>query len=159
MAAGKTSIGKLLAAELQIPFYDTDALIAETHGSISDIFDTKGENVFRALEEDVTAKVLSSRAPCVVSLGGGAVLSAATRELLLNHTVILLMTTEEAVLARANLDKRPLLKTDPSAWARLLEERLPFYEEVAKQKFDTSRIPKEQSVKNIIEWLKVEGAS
>jgi len=159
MAAGKTSIGKLVAAELNVPFIDTDSEIANQYGSITEIFSSQGEESFRRIEERIVSETLQASSPCVVSLGGGAVTSQMTRDLLRNHTVILLMTTEQSVLSRANLSKRPLLKADPSAWARLLVERMPFYEEVAQKTFDTSRIPKAQSVKEILSWLKEEGKS
>src|SRR5699024_8612901 len=85
--AGKSTIGKRLATAWDVPFCDTDAEIEELTGrTIPDIFATDGERAFRAIEEDVVAAALDS-APGVVSLGGGAVLSARTRAALAGHTV------------------------------------------------------------------------
>lgn len=156
MASGKTSIGRLVAERLGVPFVDTDACIVAEHGSINDFFARNGETAFREVEEVVVARELARPDQAVVSLGGGAITSASTRQLLSAHTVILLMTTEEAVLARANREKRPLLKEDPTAWGRLLRERKHLYEKVADVTFDTSRVPKDRTAQNIIDWLRAE---
>lgn len=156
MASGKSSIGRLVAEMLGVPFLDTDSEIVQQHGAVADIFARHGEAFFRELEEQTVADALTASEPKIVSLGGGAVLSKATRELLKNHTVVLLMTDEKTVLERANLEKRPLLRDDPSAWTRILNERLPFYQEVATVTFDTARLPKDKTAERIASWLKDE---
>lgn len=156
MASGKSSIGRQVAEQLSIPFIDTDEQIIAEHGPITEIFATQGEAVFRRLEEMAVTKALSQPGRRVVSLGGGAILSEKTRAALKNHTVILLMTDEETVLSRANLDKRPLLKNDPQAWSRLLQQRLPLYTEVATKTFEVAWLPKDVSAKKIVLWLETE---
>lgn len=153
MAAGKTSIGRRVARELGIPFVDSDARIVQAHGPIADIFEKRGEPAFRVIEADTIAAELAEPGARVLALGGGAVLSEATRERLRAHPVILLMTTERAVKRTANLTKRPLLRDDPGAWSRILAERLPVYEAVADVTFRTDRATKEQLVRRMADWI------
>lgn len=153
MAAGKTSLGKRLAKSLGVPFVDSDAKIVQRHGPITQIFETQGETKFREIEADVIAKELEKREPKILALGGGAVLTAATRELLREHPVILLMTTETAVQKTANLSKRPLLKQDPGAWSRILKERQHLYEEVADTVFQTDRLSHEKLTRLSKAWV------
>jgi shikimate kinase len=153
MAAGKTSIGRRVARELGIPFIDSDARIVHEHGPISEIFAQLGEPAFRAIEETMIAAELDEPGAKILALGGGAVLSAATRNLLRAHSVILLMTTERAVKRTANLAKRPLLRDDPGAWSRILQERRPLYETVAEVTFRTDRASKDQLVRRITAWI------
>lgn len=153
MAAGKTSVGRIVAEQLNIPFIDTDARIAEQHGAIPDIFASQGEAAFREIEAEAVRSSLLPGLANVVSLGGGAVLSEQTREELRNHRVVLLMTDEETVLARANLEKRPLLREDPGAWQRILDDRMPLYTELADYTVHTARLPKDVVATDIVQWL------
>ena len=84
MGAGKSAVGRELATALGIPLVDTDDLIVAEAGPIAAIFAERGEASFRALEADVVTAAISAAAdsPCVLALGGGAVLSAAVREAL-----------------------------------------------------------------------------
>jgi len=157
MAAGKTSLGRNLAKELGVPFVDTDAVFVRAHGTITDFFASRGEEEFRLIEERIIAEELARPGTRIVALGGGAVLSARTRELLSAHPVVLLMTTQEAVLRTANLARRPLLRDDPDAWGRILESRRPLYEEVADITFRTDRASKEQLTRRIAEWVRSAG--
>ena len=134
MGAGKSVVGRLAAKRLKVPFIDTDALIEEREGPIAAIFAARGEQGFRALERDVVVQVLEGalREPCVVALGGGAVLSGDVREALqrLPH-VAWLTAPAEALWARAAArGGRPLAK-DEQAFRRLLEERNDLYRRVA----------------------------
>lgn len=153
MAAGKTSVGKRVAKELGIPFIDTDARIVQRHGAITEIFDKRGEAEFRRIEAEVIAREVNEPGARIVSLGGGALLTESTRELLKNHPVILLMTTEEAVMRTVNLAKRPLLRDDPGAWSRILEERRHLYEGAADVTFRTDRTTKESLTRLVVAWL------
>lgn len=157
MAAGKTSLGKRLARELGVPFADSDAIFSREHGSITEFFAKHGEAEFRRIEAEIIAAELRRGRPGVLSLGGGAVLDAGTRELLQNHPVILLLTTERAVRRTANLRRRPLLRDDPGAWQRILDERRPLYEEVANVTYRTDRATKEQLAERASMWVYAQG--
>lgn len=153
MAAGKTSLGKRLARALGVPFVDSDAKIVQRHGPITRIFETDGEEAFRRIEASVIAEELGKPEAKVFALGGGAVLNAATRDLLRSYPVILLMTTEEAVKKTANLSKRPLLRNDPGAWSRILSERQHLYEEVADTTFRTDRLSHDRLTELSARWV------
>lgn len=157
MAAGKTSLGRRIAKELGIPFVDTDAVFVRAHGVITEFFAEHGEPEFRRLEAEIIAEELARRGPRIVALGGGAVLADATRQALRAHPVVLLMTTQAAVLRTANIARRPLLRDDPNAWGRILSERRPLYEEVANVTFRTDRGTKDQLARKIIAWMRSQG--
>lgn len=154
MAAGKTSLGRRVARELGIRFVDSDAVFSSSHGNIVDFFARHGEAEFRRIEAEIIAEELGKDGPKILALGGGAVLTESTRRLLAQHPVVLLMTTQETVLRTANLDRRPLLKDDPDAWGRILEERRPLYEEVANITFRTDRGTKDQIARRIVNWVR-----
>lgn len=157
MAAGKTSLGKRVARDLGVPFVDTDAVFQARHGVIAEFFVKHGEEEFRRLEAEVVAEQLAVPGLRVVALGGGAVLAESTRVLLRDHPVVLLMTTQEAVLRTANLSRRPLLRDDPEAWGRILRARKPLYDEVSDVTFRTDRATKEQLAARVIEWVRARG--
>lgn len=152
MGAGKTRIGRRVAKALDVPFLDTDKLVVAEHGPIAEIFETRGEPAFRDLERDAVAAALTENA--VVSLGGGAVLHPDTRDALASKTVVLLTVTADAVAARINTSKRPLLKNGTGDWQRIYDERRSIYEELATTTFDTSNEPIERIAENITTWAK-----
>ncbi|MGX5653864.1 shikimate kinase [Geodermatophilus nigrescens] len=137
-ASGKTTVGTAVAEALGLPFRDTDADVeARTGTSVGDLFVTHGEEHFRDLEEQAVARALAEH-DGVLALGGGAVLSAATRALLVAHgraggTVVHLDVDLPSAAKRAGLSRdRPLLAVNPRAMLRtLLEQRAPLYAEVA----------------------------
>ncbi|WP_336029492.1 shikimate kinase [Geodermatophilus sp. FMUSA9-8] len=137
-ASGKTTVGTAVAAAAGLPFRDTDADVEATTGtSVADLFVTHGEQHFRDLEEQAVARALAEH-DGVLALGGGAVLSAATRALLVAHgraggTVVHLDVDLPSAAKRAGLSRdRPLLAVNPRAMLRtLLEQRAPLYAEVA----------------------------
>ncbi|WEK59840.1 MAG: shikimate kinase [Candidatus Microbacterium colombiense] len=152
MAAGKTSVGRRVARRLRVPFIDTDKRIVAEHGPIPSIFDTYGEQHFRALERAAVAAALSEGG--VISLGGGAVTDEGTRELLRVHPVVFLTVTVEAVADRIRGGNRPLLAADDPVerWKTIYAERLGWYEEVASTTFDTSRRPMQRIADEIVAW-------
>lgn len=149
-AAGKTRVGKRLARRLALPFVDSDAVIVERHGAISEIFAEHGELHFRALERAVVAEAVAG--PGVVSLGGGAVLDSATQSDLASTRVVLLTVRPEAVASRIRNGKRPLV-TDIEGWTKLADERRELYESLADFATDTSSRPMETIVEEIARWI------
>ncbi|WP_433262647.1 shikimate kinase [Actinosynnema sp. CS-041913] len=154
--AGKTTVGQLLAERLEASFRDTDEDIVATAGkSISDIFTTDGEPAFRALEEEAVAKGLAEHGG-VLALGGGAVLSAVTRERLTGHTVVFLNVGMAEGVRRTGLSTaRPLLAgVNPrSTFKALLDARLPLYREVATIEVVTDSLEPEQVVEAVLaQW-------
>ena len=138
--AGKSTVGRRVAERLGVSFADTDHLIEEAAGmSVSDIFVTAGEPEFRRLEEDAVAEALRLRSG-VLALGGGAVLSDRTRELLVGHQVIWLRVSMSEAATRVGMNTaRPLLLGNVrTTLAGLLEARTPLYKEVSSAVVDTS---------------------
>lgn len=152
MGAGKTRIGRRVAKALDVPFLDTDKIVVAEHGPIPEIFESQGEAAFRDFERQAVELALTEHA--VVSLGGGAVLHPETREALAGATVVLLTVTADAVAARINTSKRPLLKNGTGDWQRIYDERRDIYDELATITFDTSHEPIEKIAENIALWAK-----
>jgi shikimate kinase len=141
--AGKSTVGKAVAARLGVGFRDTDTDVEAMAGkSIPDIFVEDGEARFRELEHDAVRRALAEH-DGVLSLGGGAVLSEATRGLLREHVVVFLEVDLAGAAARVGLGQgRPLVGLNPRAQLRtLLEQRLPLYREVATHTVVTTDVP------------------
>lgn len=143
MGAGKSTIGRLLAAELRLDFKDTDKEIEERSGvDIPWIFDMEGEDGFRK-RETVVLEELTSQNDVLLATGGGIVMKDENRRLLTTGgRVVYLYTSIDEQVRRTDKDKnRPLLQTeDPRAvLAELMEKRDPLYREVADIVFDTDR--------------------
>jgi shikimate kinase len=137
-ASGKTSVGTAVAHALGLAFRDTDRDVeVETGISIADLFVSAGEPHFRALEQAAVARALAEH-DGVLALGGGAVTSPATRELLVAYgraggAVVWLDVDLASAAKRVGLSRdRPLLAVNPRAMLRsMLEQRAPLYREVA----------------------------
>ncbi|PWL20423.1 MAG: shikimate kinase [Candidatus Aquiluna sp. XM-24bin5] len=139
MGAGKSTLGRKLAKLLETKFLDTDRMISASHGPIPKIFEDQGEDRFRTLETAALEKALKS--PAVIATGGGVVVTKKNRELLQDIPTIFLDTSADWVLSRINLDKRPLLKSDPSMWEMLYQERLGYYQQLATATVVTANRP------------------
>ena len=110
MGSGKSSIGFLIARQLKLQFIDIDKEIEKELGlSIKKIFETKGEDYFRKIEERISLKKLNKDS-VVISLGGGAFLNARIRkEILKNHLSFWLNCSSQVILKRVkNSKKRPI---------------------------------------------------
>lgn len=141
MGAGKTSVGKLLARRLGKTFLDCDHEIERTTGvRIPVIFEIEGEEGFRARERKMLAE-LARGSDLVLATGGGAVLAAENRRVLMqNGLVVYLRAAPHDLYQRTRHDRnRPLLQTaDPLAkLTALFAERDPLYREVADAIVDT----------------------
>jgi shikimate kinase len=133
MGAGKSTIGRRLAARLHLPFQDADAEIELAHAgmTIPEIFAAHGEPYFRDGEARVIARLLDN-GPSVLATGGGAFMREETRGRIRDKAVsVWLKADADTILKRVKRRAdRPLLQTaDPAATiGRLIEERHPVYE-------------------------------
>lgn len=139
MGAGKTTVGRLLADKLGIPFLDSDQVIEERSGrAIRDIFAADGEAAFRELEHQAIAGLLAGP-PAVLALGGGAAGHPGTRDLLISSStadVVYLRVGYEEALARVGGDTgRPMLARDDIA--HVYAARQEMYAAVAALTVDT----------------------
>lgn len=133
MGAGKTAVGRALAARLGVPFLDSDAEIERAANmTVPEIFSRDGEVFFRSKESQVIARLLREEC-CVLSTGGGAFLSSANREMITRHGVSVWLNAPVSVLwSRVkHKDTRPLLRTaDPRATLEgLYRDRLQYYQQ------------------------------
>ena len=157
MGAGKSTIGRLLSKELNLPFKDADREIEERCGAdIPWIFDVEGEEGFRRREANIIDE-LTQLPRVVLATGGGAVLSETNRKHLRGRgTVIYLETTVEQQYQRTRRDKsRPLIqKDDPKEILKnLLEEREPLYKEITDLTVPTHQGNPKAVVRAVCEYL------
>jgi shikimate kinase len=140
MGSGKSTVGAALARSLGLRRLDADELFESAHGPIPEYFSRHGEPAFRQAEEQVIGQALSRAEPCVLSLGGGAVLSALTRSRLSGAHVVYLTVDEAVALRRlGGGEGRPVLAGDPGrTWRRILSEREALYREVSDWTVDTT---------------------
>jgi shikimate kinase len=146
MGAGKSTIGRRLAASLRLPFLDTDGEVERRAGvTIKEIFAREGESGFRDRETRVLIDCLNQarRSSAVIATGGGIIMNEANRELLkcAGLPIFYLHATPDVLFARIKNDrKRPLLQdSDPRVTIdRLYALREPLYREVASVVVDVS---------------------
>lgn len=143
MGTGKTTLGRMCAAQLGYTFCDSDHVIEARVGcAVSEIFAREGEARFRERERDVIAD-LAATPELVIATGGGVVLDpqnvAALRET--GHLIFLTATTEVILRRVGNFRSRPLLASapDPRAYIEaMMAQRLPHYRNAAHCQVDTS---------------------
>jgi shikimate kinase len=157
MGAGKSSVGKYLAYQLGMDFYDTDEEIENRTGvEIGWIFDIEGEAGFRRRETAVI-KELAHCPNIVLATGGGSILEEENRDILKNHgTIIYLEVTLDFQQHRTlNESRRPLLrvKNKQEILEKLYHERSPLYEMIADYKIHTDNRSIREVSDEIIQWL------
>jgi len=159
--AGKSTVGGLLAREIEQDFVDTDQEIESREGKkISEIFVEDGEPHFREIEEVVVLDVLK-RSSGVIALGGGAVLSDSVQEELQRMKdsseceVLFLDVTIAYAAPRVGFNKeRPLLLVNPRvSWQELMNKRRPIYTSLASRIIDTNeRRPEDVVTEIMAQW-------
>lgn len=165
-ASGKTATGLALAERLQWRAVDTDQqLVQEARMSIAQIFADRGEVEFRRLESQTLRRVVREQ-HVVISTGGGAVLSAANRQILKEAgPVIWLRTSASTIQARLTADRdgnrddaRPALRGQDAILEvpELLAQRVPLYQEVARLVVDTDARSVRDVADVIFHWLQTE---
>lgn len=157
MGAGKTSVGRYLAKQLNKDFYDSDQEIEKKTGvSLTWIFDIEGMDGFRQREMKAIDE-LSSLTNIVLSTGGGCVETPEVREFLRQRgTVIYMEVSLETQLNRLKRDKkRPLLQGDnpQEVLIKLWEEREPYYENIADFTVITDNRSVQDVGDDILTWL------
>ena len=156
MGAGKTTVGRLVAERLDLPFADSDQLVEERAGkSVQDIFVDDGEQTFRDLERSIVAETLENH-DGVLSLGGGAVLDPATQALLAAHQVVFLKVGLSAAVKRVGLGVgRPLLLGNVRARIKqLLDERTPVYQGLARITVNTDDRSAREVADEVVDAIK-----
>ena len=157
MGAGKTTVGRALAAELSTCFFDSDSEIEGRAGvDIPWIFEVEGESGFREREHRILSS-LCEEAPAVIATGGGAVVTEANRVLMAESgfVVYLEATIKEQVRRTKKDEKRPLLagKNRQEVLAELMKTREPLYLEVADLVLPTAGRNARELAQEIIESL------
>jgi len=158
MGAGKSTIGRSLAKLLNKDFYDSDRVIEERTGvDIATIFEIEGEQGFRDREELVIAE-LCDKENIILATGGGCVLREANRSNMKKRGHVVYLRTNAALLySRIRFDKsRPLMQTESplDTLKKLLENREPFYMEVADTVMMTGKQKVSVIVKRVEQALK-----
>jgi shikimate kinase len=155
MGSGKTTVGELVASRLGWPYRDSDAdVVAATGLSVPEIFEQQGEPAFRTQEAAVLTRACAEVTPNVISVAGGAVLSADNRRLLrASGTVIWLRARADTLAARVGAGEgRPLLENDPArVLSTLNAERAGLYEEVADLIIDVDDLSPDEVANRVIE--------
>lgn len=138
MGCGKTSVGKILARQINKNFKDVDQLIEKEQGrSVSEIFESKGEEYFRSLEQKCIND-LTKNTGQIISTGGGLPIYSSMAE---KSLVIYVETEFDVILNRLSVkerNKRPLFNDEPSARA-LFNERIGAYKDLSHFSIDATQ--------------------
>jgi shikimate kinase len=163
--AGKSEVGALLAAELGVPFADTDDLVAAAAGKpVGDIFVDDGEPVFRELERAAVARGLEPAGAAgafgpdggVLALGSGAVLDPDVRRMIAGRPVVYLEAGFSTIAKRTGMDRpRVVIPGNPRGMLRaMLEERRPVYAELATITVPTDDMAPEEVAADLAKRLR-----
>ena len=152
----KSSVARQLSQKLNIPVFDIDKLVESQAGAtISQIFATEGEGSFRALENQVIAN-LSTKTNCIISCGGGSVLSSEFPTLVQDATVLWLKVNGKTAHSRLNGHTRPLFdKLTVDQLTQKIDARNPYYANYATLEVDTNGKTSKQVVAEVRKLLGV----
>jgi|TARA_B100001029_G_C14678214_1_gene243176 shikimate kinase len=152
MGSGKSTIGYLLSNKINSDFYDIDKIIEEEEGlKITEIFENKGENYFRKIEEKICLKILKFNKK-IISLGGGSFLNNKIREEIQNnHVSFWLNWNTSTIIRRIKKNKnRPILKgMSENEINKLIIKRKKIYEK-AHLKINCENLSKNEIINKII---------
>jgi shikimate kinase len=160
-AAGKTTVGKLLAMLLKVPFYDSDSVVEEiVNAPVKSIVAHNGWDFFREKETEAI-RSLSGKGNCVIATGGGVILSAENVKLLKQSGVIVWLNAPiKDIIDRLNEDAqknvaRPQFTTDDLAQEtiNILAERMPLYKKTANFMVSTAGKSAPQIAETIYRYL------
>jgi shikimate kinase len=153
MGAGKTTVARALARRLDWRLEDIDDRIEQRERrDIPTIFRQDGEPYFRGVERQELIALLPDRG-AVVATGGGTIVDAVTRELMLRDGAVIWLDAPFAtIVERVPVDGRRPLATDRIELERLYNQRLMAYEQ-AHLRLDAGKSSVEELVDQIVEWL------
>ncbi|RAV19886.1 shikimate kinase [Paenibacillus contaminans] len=156
MGTGKSTVGLTLEEALKWKLIDVDQAIVEREGlSIPDIFSTRGEAAFRAIESEVLETIMA-RSEQIVATGGGAVLAERNRESMSrNGLVVALKASAETIVARVSGDtNRPLLQGNPAEFVPILLEKRKGAYDFADVEIDTDLLTAQEIAGLIVQQMK-----
>lgn len=154
MGSWKTTVGRILAENLNRAFIDIDhALETESGFTVSEVFERFGEEKFRLMETEILQSVLKNN-NCIISTGGGTIISEINRKMLIkNGITILLRAKPESLAGRIkNTAKRPILNGSVDKTIILSDiwnKRKKLYEETANYIIDTDDLIPEKIAESI----------
>lgn len=157
MGAGKSSVGRYLASQLDMDFYDTDEEIEKRTGvDIGWIFDVEGEMGFRKREESVVSD-LANLSNIILATGGGTILSPESRTILHNNGVVVYLEVSLRYQQSRTINdsRRPLLRVEnrQEVLEKLQGEREFLYQEIADFRVLTDKRNVRTVADEIIHWL------
>jgi len=171
MGAGKTTVGRRAAKLLGRAFVDADEAFIPRYGrAVAEVFAQESEPVFRAMESELLAEVLSVASPLVLATGGGVVVSAANRARLADPSVFVVYLHGDAAFiasrARAKADRFLLADHDPAeVLGSLYLQRDAWYREVADEVIEVASFhewgsqPKQALAKHVAELTRAHEAN
>jgi shikimate kinase len=150
MGTGKTTVGQQVATRWGWDFVDTDTVIVARAGrSISEIFASEGESIFRRMEAEVCQGVAAGREQ-VIATGGGALLNERTRAALAQTGLMVCLTCDiDEVIRRVGGDPARPLAADRARLERLWAERAPLYASLPHH-VDTTHLTPQQAAQEVI---------
>ena len=153
MGSGKSTIGYLLSKSIDLKFLDIDRIIEKEDGNkIYDIFEKKGEQYFRSLEQKITLKLLKGKGK-IISLGGGGFLNKNIRKEVKNNSLSFWLNWKSStIIKRINKsNKRPIaFKSSENDLKKLVSDRSKIYSE-ANFKINCETLTKNMIVNEIID--------
>jgi shikimate kinase len=157
MGAGKSSVGRYLAKQLDMDFYDTDEEVEKRTGvDLAWIFDVEGEDGFRKREAAVVVD-LAKHSNVILATGGGTIITPENREILAERGAIVYLEValEHQHTRVVNDSRRPLLrvKNRGEVLVKLQQEREPHYEALADFKVQTDNRSVRAVADDILNWL------
>lgn len=160
MGCGKSTIGKMLANDLNFLFIDTDKLIEYIFGlSINEIFEKYGENYFRIIESEVIKKIYNNK-NCIFACGGGTFINKENIKIIRNNSfvVYLSLSLEEAYERLKDSNDRPLLKVKDEGLkqkiAQIMQQRQDIYDNNCDLKINVDEKSPNSLKEEILNYLK-----
>lgn len=137
---GKSTLGRLLAENLQLPFFDVDKYIEKKERkSISDIFQN-GEEYFRRIESKSLEEIINKKGEKIIATGGGVIKIASNMKLLESNAIVLFINRPvEQIAADVDVSNRPLLSADPSKLYSIYKERYPLYKKYCDYEIENNK--------------------